>query len=200
MEDEFFVQKVLLFLYVTFSTTTCELPWGLLPPEGHRSVHSGSLCLGWFFGGINKARGPKSIQLHLVKYMASHPQKVVRYVRGHDKPRLMGVAIAIDPFQVVYNHHLRWTVVPFFGWGSFFEWWDMECQVHAAYLDLFSTPGVYGWIRCISLRFLRLFILSNEGLEPENHGGLKRKIIWTQPPFMAGQPTPPRNKGLIRPY
>ena len=23
-------------------------------------------------------------------------------VRGHDKPRLMGVAIAIDPFQVVY--------------------------------------------------------------------------------------------------
>ena len=34
--------------------------------------------------------------------LASHSQQVVGFVRGHDKPRLMGVAIAIDPFQVVY--------------------------------------------------------------------------------------------------
>ena len=34
--------------------------------------------------------------------IASHSQVRWRKVRGHDQPTLVGVAIAIDPFQVVY--------------------------------------------------------------------------------------------------
>ena len=37
----------------------------------------------------------------VVKVDGSPPKRWIR-IRGHDKPRLMGVAIAIDPFQVVY--------------------------------------------------------------------------------------------------
>ena len=36
-----------------------------------------------------------------------------RFVRGRDKPRLMGVAIAIDPFQVVFVFYLRISIFNF---------------------------------------------------------------------------------------
>ena len=36
--------------------------------------------------------------------MASHPPKGGRFLKGYDKPRLMGVAIAIDTFQVVFHY------------------------------------------------------------------------------------------------
>ena len=36
------------------------------------------------------------------KVDGSTPKRWLR-IRGHDKPRLMGVAIAIDPFRVVYG-------------------------------------------------------------------------------------------------
>ena len=40
--------------------------------------------------------------IHLVKVDGRHSQRWRFSFRGFDKPRLMGVAIAIDPFQVVY--------------------------------------------------------------------------------------------------
>ena len=50
------------------------------------------ICVTWQM--VENLGGTRTLRLQL-------PSSVAICFRGHDKPRLMGVAIAIDPFQVV---------------------------------------------------------------------------------------------------
>ena len=71
-------------------TNECPLKKGHFKGKGLSSNHyvSGDMLV-FFWGVITQSR------------WLDTPQKN-RFLKGHDKARLMGVAIAIDPFQVVY--------------------------------------------------------------------------------------------------